>query len=82
MERYLTRIGETLESLAVSHAVAAGSQEVTVTFNFISEHTVLCKSFRHEILYELLAVSQRLEAAENYFMTSFYISTLHQILVV
>jgi hypothetical protein len=41
MDRYLTRIGKPLQSLAMSHAVPAGSREVIVVFNFISERTVL-----------------------------------------
>jgi hypothetical protein len=40
MERYLTRIRKSLQRLAVSHAVPAGSREVTAAFNFISESTV------------------------------------------
>jgi hypothetical protein len=41
MERYLTRIGKILLRLALSHAVPAGSREVTATFRFISENTVV-----------------------------------------
>jgi hypothetical protein len=37
VERYLTRIGNNLQRLAVSHAVPSGSQEVIAAFNFISE---------------------------------------------
>jgi hypothetical protein len=40
MQRYLTRIGKTSSRLVVSHAVPAGSREVTVAFNFISERAV------------------------------------------
>jgi hypothetical protein len=32
MERYLTRMRKTLSRLAVSHAIPAGSREVTVAF--------------------------------------------------
>jgi hypothetical protein len=39
--------------LAVSHAVPAGSREVTVAFNFISErtvyHTVQCLESAHSV---------------------------------
>jgi hypothetical protein len=40
MERYLTHIGKTLQGLIVTQAVPAGSREVTVAFNFISERIV------------------------------------------
>jgi hypothetical protein len=40
MERYLTPVGRTLKRLTVSHAVPAGSRQVTVELNFISERTV------------------------------------------
>jgi hypothetical protein len=39
MERYLTRIGNTMR-LAVSHTVPARSREVTVAFHFIGERAV------------------------------------------
>jgi hypothetical protein len=45
MERYLNRIGNILWRLAVSHAVPAGSREVTVAFTFISERTVFSKIY-------------------------------------
>jgi hypothetical protein len=47
MERYLTRIGETLQRLAMSNAVSAGRREVTVAFNFISKRTVFEDNIRH-----------------------------------
>jgi hypothetical protein len=40
MQRYLTRIGRNFYLSAVSRAVHAGSWEVTVAFNVISESTV------------------------------------------
>jgi hypothetical protein len=43
MKRGLIRVGKTLQRLTVGHAVPAGSREVAVAFNFISERTVLCK---------------------------------------
>jgi hypothetical protein len=37
---YLTRTEKSLQRLAVSHAIPAGSREVTAAVNFISERTV------------------------------------------
>jgi hypothetical protein len=41
MERYFTRIENTLKRVAVGHAVPAGSREETVAFKFNSERTVM-----------------------------------------
>jgi hypothetical protein len=41
MERYFIRIEKILQRLAVSHAVPAGSWEVTVAFRFIIERPVV-----------------------------------------
>jgi hypothetical protein len=40
MEQYLIFTQKTLEYLAVSYAVPAGSQEATVAINFIGERSV------------------------------------------
>jgi hypothetical protein len=41
VEQYFNRIGKRLSRLEVSHAVHAGSREVTVAFNFVSGRIVL-----------------------------------------
>jgi hypothetical protein len=49
MERYLIRIKKTFQRLSVNHVLPAGSPEITVAFNFISERTVLNDCHQHEL---------------------------------